>query len=633
MKKTVNVGIFAHIDAGKTTLTEQLLLLGGALRTAGSVDDGTASCDFLSVERRRGISVRDAAAAFSYRSVCVNLIDTPGHADFAEETQLALSAVDVGVLVVSAVEGVQAQTELLLRTMLRRNMPIAVFVNKIDRAGAQPERVVSELKKFTSREIVVCNRADGTSDNGLFLENAVTCLGDEALLERYVLGDLQKSGVMPPLSRACKGGLIPLVFGSAKLGRGCEELLGVLTDCFAAEGDINAPFSAFVYQVEHRNGLGKVAHVRVFGGKLGVREEVFNCRTQSKFKASQIKSIRGERYSDLDGLEAGEVGAIVGLGDVKAGDILGLQGEIRPVTLSSPYLRIRLRPEKEEALPALKTALEQLTDELPSLAVEWIAQKRELNVNASGTVQAEILKEIISDRFGLSVIADEPSIIYKETPKQAGWGFECYTMPKPCWAVVKFYIEPMPRGSGLVYESTVSEKKIAYRYQEHVKTAVPRALMQGMFGWEVTDLKVTLVDGEDHPQHTHPLDFFTATPMGIMDGLRNCGTQLLEPRLSVRISAPEASLGKIVGELVGRRAELEAPVCEGGRFSLSAVVPASEALDLSERIAALSGGRASYSALLCGYFPCPEGMGKMRERVGIDPLDRSKYILHVRGAL
>ena len=205
-------------------------------------------------------------------------------------------------------------------------------------------------------------------------------------------------------------------------------------------------------------------------------------------------------------------------------------------------------------------------------------------------------------------------------------------MPKPCWAVVKFYIEPLPRGSGFVYESVASEKRIAYRYQEHVKTEVPRTLKQGLKGWEVTDLKVTLVDGEHHVQHTHPLDFFTATPMGIMDGLRNCGTVLLEPVLEVKVSAPESALGKVAGALSLRRGSLGEPLFEGGKFFLTARVPAEETFDLPETLSSLTGGRGSCSTRLLGYFPCPEGHGKARERVGVDPLDRSLWILHCRGA-
>ena len=627
--KLLNVGIFAHIDAGKTTLTERLLFEAGVLRALGSVDEGTGFTDFLEVERRRGISVRDATVSFEYGGTAINLIDTPGHADFFEETELALTAVDVAVLVLSAREGVEAQTELLLHAVKRRKLPLLVFVNKCDLEGVDLTKLNTGLEKALPCEALPWGEPSAND----FTENAVTALGDENLLEEYLNGTLTYERLFCELSRACSSAKVaPVLYGSAKTGEGVKELLETLCRFYDFPAEENAPFSAFVYQVEHRKNLGKIAHVRVFAGKLEVREDVFNRRTESSFKAAQLKRIKGEKYADVPLLSAGETGATLGLADVRAGDFLGAPPPVAPLSLFTPYLRVKVTPRDEAALPALKAALEELSDESPLLSLEWRKEKRELTVAASGRVQTEILKETLLTRFGLEADIGAPSVIYRETPARAGFGFEAYTMPKPCWAVVKFYIEPLPRGSGLVYESVTSEKRIAYRYQEHVKTAVPRALEQGLKGWQVTDLKVTLVDGEHHVQHTHPLDFFTATPMGIMDGLRNCGTVLLEPVLEVNVTAPENTLGKVTGELSARRGTLGDPSFCDGKFTLSAQVPAEETFDLGEKISSLTGGRGSYSARLLGYFPCPEGHGRERERVGVNPLDRSLWILHCRGA-
>ncbi len=634
--KTLNVGIFAHIDAGKTSLSERLLLASGVLRKAGSVDGGTSMTDFLPVEKRRGISVRDATVTFSCKDTTVNLIDTPGHADFFEETELALSAIDLCVLVVSAREGVEAQTEILLDAIKRRNLPAVIFLNKCDMDGVQRERTVRDVKNKISGELLPFNTPpEQHYARPLdFNENAVSALGDESLIEAFLDGTLSDQILQDELKAACsQAKIFPLIFGSAKTGDGVQLLLNILCSYFEFPNDPNAPFSAFVYQVEHRKNAGKIAHVRVFSGKIGVREEILNRRTGSGYKAAQIKRIYGEKYADETELKSGDAGAIAGLSDVRAGDFLGAEPNLRPLRLSCPYLRIKVTPENPDELTRLKNALEELADESPSLAFEWIPEKRELNVAAAGRVQTEILKETLFERYSIRAETGAPSVIYRETPTTAAFGYEHYTMPKPCWAVVKFYIEPLPRGSGFVYESTVSEKKIAYRYQEHVKTEVPRTLTQGLKGWQVTDLKVTLIDGEDHPQHTHPLDFFVATPMGIMNGLRNCGTTLLEPVLDVRICAPEQALGKILSEITTRRAKIDPPVCENGAFTLCAEIPATEAFDLPERIASLSSGRGAYQTRLLGYFPCPEGQGQNRERVGIDPLNRAQWILHARGAL
>ncbi len=618
--KTLNVGIFAHIDAGKTTLSERLLFEAGALRTPGSVDGGTCLTDFLPVERRRGVSVRDATVTFVCRDVEINLIDTPGHADFFEETELAFSAVDVAVLVVSAREGAQA--------ILRRRLPLVIFVNKCDMEGVSPKKIAPILQKLLHRELF-----DVEEDEEISAENAVSALGDEELLEGYLAGSLPRETLRQKVTSACSSARIsPVLYGSARTGDGVPRLIGTLCSLFEFPRDEAAPFSAFVYQVEHRKNVGKIAHMRIFCGKLGVRGEVFNRRTGSSFKAVQLKQIRGERYADVPVLAAGEVGAAAGLADVRAGDFLGDTPPVEDLRVFTPYLRIKVDPCDKNRLTELKEALEQLSDESPSLALEWVPEKRELTVSCSGKIRTEILKETLLERFGIEAEIGAPSVIYRETPARAAHGFEAYTMPKPCWAVVHFLIEPLPRGSGFRYESVASEKRIAYRYQEHVKTEVPRVLQQGLMGWQVVDLKVTLLDGEHHVQHTHPLDFFTATPMGIMDGLRNAGTVLLEPVLRVRICAPGETLGKVTAEISARRAVFGPPVFEGEKFLLTADIPAGETFDLQERIASLTGGRGSCDSRLLGFLPCPEGHGAVRERIGVNPLDRSLWILHCRGA-
>ena len=627
--KTLNIGIFAHIDAGKTTLSERILLEGGVLRREGSVDSGTAATDFLAIERARGISVRDATVTFAYNDTAIDLIDTPGHADLSEETELAMAAIDAAVLVVSARDGVEAQTELLLSMLEARRLPFAVFVNKCD-LEPDPSAVTAALLSRIGREVLSCN-TPAALPSPTFEEDAVTALSDEALLESYLAGTLPEERLISALKQACsEGKIVPLLYGSARTGAGVRDLLLVLTSYFSFPWREDAPFSAFVYQVEHRPNLGKLAHIRLFGGTLSVRQEVENARTGNSFKAGQLKRIRGGKYEDTDLLRDGETGAVTGLSDVRAGDFLGAPPPIF-YTVPEAYLRVQVTAEPDK-LPALKAALEELSDEWPSLALEWVPEKRHLSVAIAGSVQAEVLKDTLFERFRLNAAIGAPSVVYRETIARPAWGFECYTMPKPCWAVVRFYLEPLPPGSGLVYESVCSEKKIAYRYQEHVRVSVPRALEQGRLGWKVTDLKVTLVDGEDHPQHTHPLDFFVATPMGIHDGLRNAGSVLLEPVLRLSLTAPEQAMGKLLSALRERRAVLDPPVVEGGAFSLEADIPAGETFGLNELAASLSGGRAAFLLKLKGYYPCPEGVGEARERVGVDPLDRSLWILHARGA-
>ncbi len=256
-----------------------------------------------------------------------------------------------------------------------------------------------------------------------------------------------------------------------------------------------------------------------------------------------------------------------------------------------------------------------------------------MTVRTTGRIHLETLKEQILDRFALDVTFSKPSVVYKETPTREGYGFVAYTMPKPCWAVVHLRIAPLPRGSGVRFSSVASDKQIKYKYQEHVKTSVFASLSQGLRGWEVTDADITLIGGEHHEQHTHPLDFFVATPMALMDGLLHCGSTLLEPYLTAELAVNTAHLDKVLSFLAQKRGKAEVKQIAGGRAYLTAVLPAEESFDLQSEFLSLTSGTGEYAARLSHYEPVPEGKGCDRERVGINPLDRAKWILHARQAL
>lgn len=654
-QKILNLGIVAHADAGKTTLTEQILFQSGAIRAAGSVDHGTASTDTMEIERRRGISVRTACASVLWKGVRLNLIDAPGHADFLSEVERSLSVLDAAVLVISAVEGVQPQTRMLLDAFRRAKLPCFLFLNKLDRAGSRWESVLSQ----TEREAGVpclpfCTAAgEGTEaveicpvdpSDPAWLEKAVLACGDDNLLEQLLSGGESLSASLWNSLRdnIGKGRLLPAFCGASKYGQGVPELLSALCGLLRESPVPGESLCARVYKVERDPALGKAAYVRLFSGTLRNRQSVAvlqnkkeNGQTENpEEKISRVRRVEGRRLEDAEAVEANDIAVVYGLSSVRAGDLLGseLPG-LREYRLAEPLMLCRVEPEKPEELPRLTEALYQLEEEDPALKCEWNREKREVWLRLTGKIQAEVLEALLQERWGLSARFGEPSVIYRETPVTAGEGFEAYTMPKPCWAVVRFLIEPLPRGSGFQYECKVPPNRLPYRYQAHVETAVPRALEQGLSGWQVTDLKVTLIDGESHNVHTHPLDFFVATPMGILDGLRNTGTKLLEPMLKAEFTAPEEYLGKTVSLLVAHRARFDTPVTEEGRFRLEAVLPAAEAMDIPVEFAACTAGTGVYGSRFFRYEDCPEGVGETRERIGPDPLDRSRFILAARSAL
>lgn len=606
-----NIGLMAHVDAGKTTITEQLLFHTGAVRTLGSVDDGTAQTDYMEIEKKRGISVFSAVTQIETEGGKVNLVDTPGHIDFAAEVERALMVLDGVVLVISAVEGLQAHTEIIFRALRRRKIPVILFINKIDRAGADVKEVCTQIRARLDDRIcpLYAVTEEGTPQADVvesdFREEAA--LLDEVLFEQYMEGTLTVETAFAGLcDLTADADVYPVLYGSAINGKGITHLLDAI-DKFIPDstGEEQESVAGVVFKISHDAQMGKTAYVRLYSGTLRNRDSVVNATKGVQEKISQIRKFYGEKYVDTGILKAGDIAAVYGMPNASVGDVLGDPALVpEMVHWVDPLLRITMRPALEQERTKLIDALSVLNEEEPTLGFYPPQPGTEIAVNSMGIIQTEVLEQILRERFGVGVVFGGRSVIYKETIAEAGEGFDAYTMPKPCWAVLRFVVEPLARGSGVEYECRVSPKKLPYRYQNHVKTAVSRALAQGIHGWEVTDIKVTLVDGEYHNEHTHPLDFFVATPMALAKALLDAGTILLEPMLTLCISAPEECAGKVIGEIVNAEGEFDSPVIEKGRFIVEAQVPAAKSLDLPAKLAAISGGRGVMTSTLSGYRAC-----------------------------
>jgi ribosomal protection tetracycline resistance protein len=626
-----------------------MLYATGRIRTAGSVDAGTAQTDYLDVERERGISVRMATTVLPWKGCDINLVDTPGHVDFVAEVERSLQVLDGAVLIISAAEGVQAHTETLWHALRRRSLPTLLFINKTDRMGADVPAVLAEV-------------ASGLTDRAVPLDLPPAALADrlaefdEPTLERFV----QTGSVDPAFLRerlvalARAGQAFPVLTGAALRGAGIRDLLDAIVEFLPPPTATppEAPLAGVVFKLDRDPAMGRVAYVRLYSGRLRNRDTVLNATRGEEAKVSQIRKMYARHHEDIGAIGAGDIAALCGLGAVRVGDVLlgagagpgasagvltatgGPAALIPPVDrIAEPVLSVRVHPESPADLPRLVQALQDLTDEDPLLDVQWHPEIRELQVKVMGAIQIEVLGSLLRTRFGLGARFDPPSVIYRETPTQSGEGFVAYTMPKPCWAILRFAIEPGARGSGLQYKSIVNANRLLPSYQREVEKRVPEALQQGLLGWQVTDLKVTLSDGEHHIYHTHPLDWFVATPMGIMDGLVNTGTTLLEPIYAFRITVPDDLGGKVLGDLLAMRAEFDGPVVAGGRFTVSGTMPVATSLAYPIRLASLSSGRGIINVRFDGYRPAPPDVKATRERIGVNPLDRSKYILSVRGAL
>ncbi len=650
----LNLAVLAHVDAGKTTLTEQFLYHSGTIRKAGSVDSGSTQTDRLEIERSRGISVKAAEASFLYDGVRVNLIDTPGHSDFAGEVERALLAPDAALLIVSAVEGIQSHTERLWNALRKLEIPTVIFLNKIDRAGSRTRDILAEMPHRLAMDGVTLLPMMIAENEGLdgfaiappddLTERMTEAAAelDDAIAECYLEGETIDPDLLEATVRrgVREQKIVPVYCGAAQKGLGVAEVLdGLLRFLPRASQRVTDELSGLVYAVEHDKTMGKIARVRLFGGSLASRDALalkdgVLTPSDAGEKISQIRTPEGARFRDSGIAGAGEIAALCGLSTAKVYQTIGAYRLPERLKLALPYLQVKATPETEEQLPALLKALTQLSDEDPLLACRFSKAEREILLSITGKIQLEVLTSLLWERYQLRANFSAPTIIYKETPSKSGYGFEAYTMPKPCWAVVKFLIEPLPQGSGVIYDGgNVPSNKLFYRYQTHIEQSVKASLSQGMLGWEVTDLKITLADGEHHTIHTHPLDFFVATPMALMDGLRNTGTTLLEPILRVKIRAGEEFLGKILGDITRMRGEFDSPVIEGTSFTLEALIPAATSLEFPLRIASLTHGTALYSSDLAYYKPCPLELGATTPRRGPNPLDRSKWILYARGAM
>ncbi len=643
-----NIGILAHVDAGKTTTTEHLLYLAGQLRKVGRVDDGTAFSDWMEVERARGISVRMAALSLTWQDTAINLIDTPGHVDFSSEVERSLRVLDGAILVISAVDGVDAHTEALWHAIRQAELPVLIYVNKIDRVGTDLDQVTRSIRTLLTQSALPIQEVQGVGRELSDITDLLTETRssgilewladyDEELLEKF----LGQSPVSPDRIRqklaelVASRQVVPILYGASLRAVGVRELLDAVVQFLPAASQAwNQALSGLVFKIERHPRSGRAVFVRLFSGEMRTRDLVLNHTRQLDEKVTQIRKLNGQQQIDTGLLRAGDVAAVYGLNQARIGDVLGSPEGVRhPVSLGEAVLSVDVEPGLNEDPSRLAEALQELDDEDPALAFEWVSETRSCQVKVLGKVQLEILADLLQSRYGLHPEFGPANVLYRETPEKSGEGFVSYTMPKPCWAILRFEISPAERGSGLTYRSQAHPDRLLPRYQKEVERRVPDALQQGLRGWPVTDVNVVLIDGEHHVWHTHPLDFVVATPMAIMDGLTRTGTKLLEPILTFRISAPEEVGGRIMSDLITMRATFESPWTNSGYFTLEGEIPLATSMDYAVELSRLTGGRGSWTSRFHEYREAPPGVGQDRARRGVDPRDRARYILSVRQAL
>ena len=600
MKKLV-IGIMAHVDAGKTTLSEALLYHSGSIRKLGRVDHRDAFLDTDTIERERGITIFSKQAVFSLGDTEVTLLDTPGHVDFSAETERTLRVLDCAVLVISGTDGVQGHTRTLWNLLERYDVPVLLFVNKMDLAGADRDALMADLKRRLSSGCVDFGNADTLT------EEAAVC--DEAVLERYFETMEVTDSDMASMIRRRK--LFPCFFGSALKLEGVEEFLTGL-ERYAPIPDYPAEFGARVFKISRDAQGARLTHLKVTGGMLRVKDIVADGE-----KADQLRVYSGVKFRPVEEAPAGSVVAVTGLSSTRPGTGLGFEGEwTGPVLEPVLTYQVELLDGTDPHTALLR--LRQLEEEDPQLHIVWNEAAREIHIQLMGEVQLEILQRVIRERFGMETAFGAGAICYRETIANAVEGIGHFE-PLRHYAETHLLLEPGERGSGLVIGTACSTDDLDLNWQRLILTHLLEKEHLGVLtGSPITDMKITLVAGRAHVKHTEGGDFRQATYRAVRQGLMQAESVLLEPWYDFRLEIPADQVGRAMSDLQRMNGETEPPETVGEEAVLTGAAPVAALRDYAREVTAYTRGRGRLMCTLAGYRPCAEAE-KIIAEMGYDP--------------
>ena len=605
MKRLV-IGILAHVDAGKTTLSEALLYQTGAVKKLGRVDHRNAFLDTFALERERGITIFSKQAELTLPDTAVTLLDTPGHVDFSAEMERTLQVLDYAVLVVSGTDGVQAHTETLWKLLARHNIPTFVFVNKMDIQSTDRAALLGELKSRLDAGCVDFGAPDSMA------EEIAMC--DEALLERFLESGQIEDREIAALVHSRK--VFPCYFGSALKLEGVQELLDGI-DRYACPPEYDAAFGARVFKIA-RDGQGnRLSYLKITGGSLAVRTQLEGEEDSGwQEKVNQIRIYSGEKYQTIERAESGMVCAVTGLTHTRPGMGLGREAGAMPPVLE-PVLSYRVvLPEGCDAHVMLQN-LRQLEEEDPQLRVVWNERLSEIHLQLMGEVQLEILTRLIAERFGVDVAFDEGNIVYKETIAAPVIGIGHFE-PLRHYAEVHLLIEPAERGTGVQLASACPTDALDLNWQRLVLTHLAEKTHLGVLtGAPLTDVKITLLAGRAHVKHTEGGDFREATYRAVRNGLMQAESVLLEPYYAFRLELPDACVGRAMNDIQRMDGTFDPPQQQGDSTVLTGTAPVAAMRNYWTEVAAYTKGRGRLSCTANGYAPC-HNAAQVIETVGYD---------------
>ncbi|TCZ81081.1 TetM/TetW/TetO/TetS family tetracycline resistance ribosomal protection protein [Paenibacillus albiflavus] len=654
--KIMNIGILAHVDAGKTSLAERILFDTNVIDELGRVDQGNTQMDAMELERKRGITIKASVVSFEIGDLKVNLIDTPGHADFIAEVERSLSVLDGVILVVSAVEGVQAQTKILFSVLKKMRIPTILFVNKIDRMGAHGDLMVDIIReKLTPDVISLC----GVEHAGMkqasavvnyfdwdthpaFLDQSIELVAayDEQLLTSYINGETLMGEQMEAAFRyqVRQGNVYPVYFGSAMTGVGVANLLTGVAHWFPVndqrEGE---PLSGVVFKLEKEASGEKIAYVRLFSGSLGLREQVrIERKNKDHESESDICKIK-KLHALMNGcsvpaakIVSGDLAKVWGLGDVRIGDVVGEQSSfIKHFSFAVPQMETRIEAVDPNKAHLLYQALISMSEEDPLIQVLKDDFHQDLYIRIFGEVQKEVIEAALKETKGVEVRFLETRIICLEKPAGMGQSFEIIMEgDNPFYATIGFRIEPGSPGSGVIYHMEVELGSLPLPFHKAIEDTVRNTLQQGLYGWEVSDIVVTLT----HSGYSSPVstagDFRKLVPLVLMDALMQAGTEVYEPIHRFELTVPEAMMSKAVYKLSAIQAVVHETTVQNGMSSITGMIPVAVTENFKKNLHSLSQGEGYMIVEPAGFIRL-NGTVPTRARSDYNPLNRNEYLMHV----
>lgn len=587
------IGMTAHVDSGKTTLSEAMLYTAGELRRLGRVDHGNTFLDTDPIERSRGITVFSKQAVLETARFQITLLDTPGHVDFSAETERALRVMDYAILVISGTDGVQSHTETLWRLLKRYNIPTFIFVNKMDISFLKESSHINELKRKLSSGCIDFNACREKYDLD---EELAEC--SEELMNEYLENGVIPGKMIPGAIRRRE--VFPVIFGSALKLNGIQELLNVI-NTFSVQPEPSPEFGAIIYKITTDQQGNRLTHMKITGGSLKVKAQL-ECGGKQE-KVNQIRIYSGAKFTTVDEAPAGTLCAATGLSAGSAGEGLGFESSC-PAPLLEPVLTYRMQLPTGTDIPSTLAKLHELSDEDPMLRIVWNEQLKEIHVQLMGEIQLEVLTSVIRDRFGLEVQFDQGSIAYKETIAAPVEGVGHYE-PLRHYAEVHLLLEPGERGSGLQFFTDCRKDDLDINWQRLILTHLEEKTHVGVLtGSPITDMKITVVAGKAHIKHTEGGDFRQATYRAVRQGLRSTESVLLEPWYDFTLTVPQECTGRAMTDLQRMSGELQPPNSTDGETKFTGSAPVSELRGYQSEVNSYTRGKGRLVCIPGGYRPC-----------------------------